>query len=348
MFMRHIPKRLISILAIIVLVIIIGTAGFKIIGGKDKSLLDALYMTAITITTVGYGDVIGLDDKPFGKLFTIIFVFIGAGTIAYLFTTLAAYIIEGELRKVFRRRKMEKHISKMKGHYIICGIGMVGLYVVHELFLTKKPLVAIDIDENKLELFKAHDLGEVDLVVGDATENEILWKAMIEHAKGLFATTDSDNDNIVISLTARQLNPSLRIISRCNDAKNIDKIRRAGADEVVALNFIGGLRMASEMLRPHVTKFLDMMLRDKYSPMRVEEIHVPAHSPYIGKSVKEIDFKGIGNLLIIAARKANNEWIYNPYPDTIIEKDMRMIIISTPEEKELLVTILSGETKKGA
>jgi voltage-gated potassium channel len=344
--LKHIPKKLINIIAIITLVIAIGTVGFKIIGGKDKSVLDALYMTAITITTVGYGDVIGLDNKPFGKLFTIIFVFIGAGTIAYLFTTLAAYIIEGELRKVFRRRKMEKHISKMKGHYIVCGIGMVGLYVVHELFLTKRPLVAIDIDENKVELFKANSL-TVDLIVGDATENEILWKAMIEHAKGLFATTDSDNDNIVISLTARQLNPSLRIISRCNDAKNIDKIRRAGADEVVALNFIGGLRMASEMIRPHVTKFLDMMLRDKYSPMRVEEIHVPVHSPYVGKSVKEIDFKGIGNLLIIAARKTNNEWIYNPYPDTIIEKGMSMIIISTPEEKETLVTVLSGETPKG-
>jgi voltage-gated potassium channel len=304
-------------------------------------------MTAITITTVGYGDVIGLDNKPFGKLFTIIFVFIGAGTIAYLFTTLAAYIIEGELRKVFRRRKMEKHIAKMKGHYIVCGIGMVGLYVVHELFLTKKPLVAIDIDENKVELFEANNL-TVDLIVGDATENEILWKAMIEHAQGLFATTDSDNDNIVISLTARQLNPSLRIISRCNDAKNIDKIRRAGADEVVALNFIGGLRMASEMIRPHVTKFLDMMLRDKYSPMRVEEIHIPAHSPYIGKPVNEVDFKGIGNLLIIAARKTNNEWIYNPYPDTIIEKGMSMIIISTPEEKDLLVAVLSGEPLKGA
>jgi len=127
----------------------------------------------------------------------------------------------------------------------------------------------------------------------------------------------------------------------------LTSIRRAGADEVVALNFIGGLRMASEMIRPHVTKFLDMMLRDKYSPMRVEEIHIPAHSPYINKPVKEIVVKGIGNLLVIAARKTNNEWIYNPYPDTIIEKGMSMIIISTPEEKEFLIAVLSGETKKG-
>lgn len=346
MFLKIIPKKLRNILFIVVAVIFVGTAGFKIIGGSEKSFLDALYMTTITITTVGYGDVIGLDDKPLGKLFTIIYVFIGAGTIAYIFTTLAAYIIEGELKKVFRRRKMEKRIAKMKDHFIVCGIGMVGLYVVHELFLTKWPLVAIDNDEGKLDVFRANNI-DADLIVGDATENEVLWKAMIEHAKGLFATTDSDNDNIVISLTARQLNPSLRIVSRCNDTKNIDKIKRAGADNVVALNFIGGLRMASEMIRPHVTSFLDMMLRDKYSPMRVEEVHVPPGSPYIGRPIKDIDFKAIGNLMVISARKTSGEWIYNPYPDTIVEGKMSMIIIATPEEKELLVEHISGGADNG-
>jgi len=339
--LKIIPKKLRNIIIIIIAVIMIGTLGFKMIGGSERSVLDALYMTAITLTTVGYGDVIGLDNKPLGKLFTIIYVFIGAGTIAYLFTTLAAYIIEGELRRVFRRRKMEKRIAKMKDHYIVCGIGMVGLYVVHEMYLTKRPFIAIDHDETKLDVFKANNI-EADLVVGDATENEILWKAMIEHAKGLYATTDSDNDNIVISLTARQLNPSLRIVSRCNDTKNIDKLRRAGADSVVALNFIGGLRMASEMIRPHVTSFLDMMLRDKYSPMRVEEVHVPAHSPFVGKPVKDIDFRTIGNIMLISARKPSGEWVYNPYPDTVCEKEMSLIIIATPEEKELLVELVSG------
>jgi len=236
---------------------------------------------------------------------------------------------------------MEKRIAKMRDHYIVCGIGMVGLYVVHEMYLTKRPFIAIDNDEAKLDVFKANNIN-ADLVVGDATENEILWKAMIEHAQGLYATTDSDNDNIVISLTARQLNPSLRIVSRCNDTKNIDKLKRAGADSVVALNFIGGLRMASEMIRPHVTSFLDMMLRDKYSPMRVEEVHIPSHSPYVGKPVKDIDFKTIGNIMLISARKPSGEWVYNPYPDTICEKEMSLIIIATPEEKELLVELVSG------
>ncbi len=200
MFLNHIPRRLRYPVIVVSIVVAIGTVGFKIIGGPRKSFLDALYMTAITITTVGYGDVIGLDDKPLGKVFASVYVVVGAGALAYMFTVLAAYVIEGELKKIFRRRKMDKRIAKTKDHYIICGIGMVGLYVVHELFITNKRVVAIDVDEGKLELFKAHDLA-VDLIVGDATENEVLWKAMIEHAKGLFATTNSDNDNIVISLT---------------------------------------------------------------------------------------------------------------------------------------------------
>lgn len=339
MFIKSIPRKLQQIILFILLVVFIGTIGFKIAGGEQKTFLDALYMTAITITTVGYGDIVGVEKSTFGKIFTIFFVFLGAGMVAYLFTTLAAYIIEGELKRVFRRRSMEKRIEKMKNHYIVCGIGMVGLYVVHELFITRRPLVAIDIDDSKMDFLKAHELS-IDLVVGDATENEILWKAMIERATGLFATTNSDNDNIVIILTARQLNPSLRIISRCNDTKNIDKIRRAGADNVVALNYIGGLRMASEMVRPHVTSFLDMMMRDKESPMRVEEVHVPKHSPYIGKPVGEINFKGIGNVLLMSARKTNGEWVYNPFPDTIVEKDMSFIILATPQEKEVLQALL--------
>ena len=167
---------------------------------------------------------------------------------------------------------------------------------------------------------------------------------MIEEARGLFATTNSDNDNIVITITARQLNPSLRIVARCNDAKNIEKIKRAGADSVVALNFIGGLRMASEMVRPHVTSFLDMMLRDKNSPMRVEEIRVPKESPYIGRPVNEMDLRAVGNSMLIAARKINGDWIYNPSPTTIVEKDMSMIVIATSDEKELLVEYISGGT----
>ncbi len=343
--MNNIPKKLQHILMAIVLIIAIGTVGFKIAGGEKTTYLDALYMTVITISTVGYGDVIGLDNKPLGKVFAIIFIFLGAGTVAYLFAALAAYIIEGELKRVFRRRKMDKRIEKIKNHYIVCGIGMVGLYIVHELYNTRRHMVAIDMDETKMDDLKTHNIN-VDMIIGDATENGVLERAMIHRAKGLFATATSDNDNIVIVLTAKQLNPDLKIISRCTDTKNMDKLKRAGADTVVALNYIGGLRMASEMIRPHVTSFLDKMLRDKDSHLRVEEVHIPKHSPYAGKPLEEIDFRSMGNVLLIAVRKSDGDWIYNPHPKSIIEKEMSFIILATVEEREILQALVSEEEKK--
>ena len=337
-----IPRKILHIFYVILLIILVGTVGFKMVGGNKTSWLDALFMTATTVTTVGYGDVIGLEDKPAGKVFTIFYVLFSTGTILYVFTSLAAYIIEGELKTVFRQRSMERRIGKMKNHYVVCGIGMVGLYIVHELYQSKYQQVVVDSDGGKTEILKAHNLN-IDLVVGDATENEILEMAMVQHAKGLFATTNSDNDNVVISLTAKQLNPELRVIARCNDTKNIDKIRRAGADAVVALNYIGGLRMASEMLRPHVVTLIDAMLRDRSSVVRVEEVQVPKHSPYIGKSLEEADFRAVGNILIIALRNERGDWTYNPMPDVLLEKNMHLIFLSTPEQRDLMTSLLAGQ-----
>jgi voltage-gated potassium channel len=340
---NDIGKRLKLIIAIIVAIILIGTAGYRIVGDTDTTLLDALYMTAITITTVGYHDAVGAGTTTSGKIFSSIYLFLSVGTIFYLFTTLAAYMVEGEVRKAFRRRSMEKRVARIKGHYIICGIGMVGLYIVHELYETKRPQIAVDSDALKFDLLKMRSM-DVPFLLGDATENEILEKAMIREAKGLFATTNSDNDNIVIALTAKQLNPNLRVICRCNDTKNADKIKRAGADTVVALNYIGGLRMAAEMIRPHATDFLESMLRDKEHPLRVEEVRVPGRSPYIGKKIEELELASIGNLLLLAIRKGEGEWIYNPSPTLALEPDMRLIVLATPEERQLLHGTLRFET----
>jgi voltage-gated potassium channel len=340
---NDIGTRLRRIVVTIIAIILVGTAGYKLIGGSQTSLLDALYMTAITITTVGYQDVVGAGTTTAGKVFSTIYLFISVGTIFYLFTALAAYMVEGEVRKAFRRRNMEKRVERMRGHYVVCGIGMVGLYIVHELYETKRPQIVIDTDALKFDLLKMRNM-DVPFLLGDATENEHLEKAMIREAKGLFATTNSDNDNIVIALTAKQLNPSLRVVCRCNDTKNTDKIKRAGADTVVALNYIGGLRMAAEMIRPHATDFLESMLRDKEHPLRVEEARVPGESPYVGKRIEELQLENMGNLLLLAIRKGEREWIYNPSPSVVLERDMRLIVLATPEERQLLHGALRFET----
>ncbi len=336
---NDIGKRLKNIILIIVAIILVGTFGYKVIGGADVSLLDALYMTAITITTVGFQDVVGAGNTAGGKIFTIVYLFFSVGTIFYLFTVLAAFMVEGEVRKVFKRRNMEKRIEKMRNHYIVCGIGMVGLYIVHELYETKRPQVVIDTDTGKFDLLKMRNI-DVPVLLGDATENELLERAMVRDAKGLFATTNSDNDNIVIALTAKQLNPQLRVICRCNDTKNTDKIKRAGADSVVALNYIGGLRMAAEMIRPHATDFMESMLRDKEHPLRVEEVRVPEGSSYAGRRIEELELANMGNLLLLAIRRGEGEWIYNPSPTLMLEKDMRLIVLATPEERQILHGVL--------
>jgi voltage-gated potassium channel len=332
---NDIGKRLKRIIVGIVVIILVGTIGYKVIGGPDVSFLDALYMTAITITTVGFEDVVGAGSTSMGKIFTIVYLFFSVGTIFYLFTALAAFMVEGEVRKVFKRRNMEKRIDKMRNHFIVCGIGMVGLYIVHELYETKRPQMVIDTDPAKFDLLKMRRI-DVPVLLGDATENELLEKAGIREAKGLFATTNSDNDNIVIALTAKQLNPQLRVICRCNDTKNTDKIKRAGADSVVALNYIGGLRMAAEMIRPHATDFIESLLRDREHPLRVEEVAVPEISPYVGKRIEDLELANMGNLLLLAIRKDEGEWVYNPPATLVLEKDMRLIVLATPEERQIL------------
>jgi len=326
-------------LLIIVAIICIGTVGYKLIGGEKTTLLDALYMTAITITTVGYEDFIGAGASTAGKVFTTVYLFLSVGTIFYLFTALASYMVEGEVRKVFRRRSMERRIDKMRNHYIVCGIGMVGLYIVHELYETKRPQIAIDSEPAQFDLLKTRNI-DVPVLLGDATENELLEKAMVREARGLFATTNSDNDNIVNALTAKQLNPALRVVCRCNDTKNIDKIKRAGADTVVALNYIGGLRMAAEMTRPHATDFLESMLRDKEKALRVEEVVVPAGSKYVGRDIEALELPNMGNILLLAVRKDGGEWVYNPPASLTLEKDMHLIVLATPEERKLLQYLL--------
>ena len=339
--MRRKETRVKRIVLIIAAIVCVGTIGYRLLGSQNKSLLDALYMTATSLTTVGYEDHVGIHNTVAGKVFSIFYLFVSVGAIFYLFTALAAYMVEGEVRTVFRRRSMEKRIEKMRGHYIVCGIGMVGLYIVHELHQTKRRQIALDSNPAQFDLLKDRNI-DVPMILGDATENETLERAMIKEAKGLFATTNSDNDNIVITLTAKQLNPSLRVVCRCNDTKNIDKIKRAGADTVVALNYIGGLRMASDMTRPHATDFLESMLHDREQALRVEEVRVPDDSKYVGRQVGDLDFTSMGNILLLAVRKDGGKWIYNPPATLSLEKDMHLIVLATPEERKLLQFELSS------
>ncbi len=325
---------------IVAIVLIVGTIGYWFIGDKQYSFLDAFYMTFITIATIGYGEIIDLSGNPWGRVFTMIITVCGLGTILYVITNLTALIVEGDLRQSFRRRKMEKMISNYENHFIVCGIGEAGFHIVNELYATKRLYVAVDTSRNHLESSLETFKDEV-FIQGDATDSEVLIKSGIMKARGLFAVTADDNQNLVIIITAKQLNPSLRIVARCNQIKNSDKMRRVGANSVISPSFIGGLRMASEMIRPVTVSFLDIMLRDKEKGLRVEEISVP--DSFVGKAISTLNMKKYSHSLLLAIKiKDKDGWIYNPAGDYLIQPGNTLIFMTNPEERYKLEDIFNS------
>jgi voltage-gated potassium channel len=322
--------------AILLAIILAGTLGYWFIGGRQYSFVDTFYMTVITITTIGFEEVINLSGNPAGRIFTVFIAISGIGIMAYIVTNLTALIVEGELTRSFRRRRMEKTAASYRGHYIVCGLGRVGCYIASELHATNRPHVLVDINKNSIEKSLVSVEDEV-FIEGDATDSDTLTRAGIENAAGLFAVTEDDNRNLVVSLTAKQLNPRLRVVARCNDTKNIQRTKRAGADAVVSPTAIGGLRMASEMVRPTAVSFLDIMLRDKEKNLRVEELSVP--ESFAGQPVSALNLKKFPRSLLLAI-KTGQDWVYNPPDNYVIDRNSTLVVMTTPEERDDLARFL--------
>jgi voltage-gated potassium channel len=323
--------------AILLAIILIGTVGYWFIGGRQYSFVDTLYMTIITITTIGFGEIINLSGNALGRLFTIFIAISGVGVLLYVVTNLTAMVVEGELTESFRRRRMEKAAGNSRDHYIVCGLGSVGFYIVNELYATKRPHVIVDVDKKNIERSLASLQDEV-FIEGDATDSATLLRAGVEKARGLFAVTGEDNLNLVVSLTAKQLNPHLRVVARCNELRNSEKIKKAGADAVVSPTAIGGLRMASEMVRPTVVSFLDMMLRDREKNLRVEELAVP--ESFVGRPISALNLKRCSHALLLAV-KTREDWVYNPQESYVIDQENTLVFMTTPEGIEELACFLN-------
>ncbi len=334
----QVRRRFIWCSAFLLTIVLIGTVGYWFIGGKQYSFVDTLYMTVITITTIGFSEVIDLSGNPGGRVFTILIAVSGIGILTYVFTNITAIVLEGQLTESFRRRKKEKMVNNYRDHFIVCGLGAIGAYIAAELYGTRRPYVIVEADKEVVE--KAlQSLPDQIVIEGDATNNDTLMKAGIERAKGLFAVTGDDNQNLVISLTTKQLNPRVRVVARCTDIKNDEKVRRAGADAVVSPGFIGGLRMTSEMMKPTVVSFLDMMLREKDKTLEVEEIFLP--DAFVGKPISALDLRRHPHTLILAV-KTEEGFIYNPPRDYVIRITDILVYISTPEGKDELERFLHG------
>lgn len=312
----------------------IGVAGYKVIA-PEATVLDAVYMTVITLTTVGYGEIIDLSTHPGGRVFTIFLLFFGVGTFVYFFSSLTGFIVEGSLEHLFWRRKMQKAIDQMKGHFIVCGGGYTGRHVVKELAQTGREFVLIEADPGHVVDAEEFAGRKLHVIIGDATDDHALVQAGISRASGIFACISNDKDNLIVTVSARLLNPDVRIVSRCMDEAVSQKIQRAGANVVISPNMIGGLRMASAMIRPTVVTFLDVMLRDR-DQLRVEESTVMAGSKLEGTLIEDLRHQHPADALLIALRTTGGDWVYNPRDEVRLESGMTLIYMGSPGARDVL------------
>ncbi|HSD51431.1 MAG TPA: potassium channel protein [Candidatus Methylomirabilis sp.] len=332
----RLQKRLAQIGTLFLLVFTAGTTGFMAVEGWP--FFDALYMTTITLSTVGFQEVHPLSTG--GRLVAMALILGGTGSLLYGLSVVTAFIVEGELTGLLGKRRMEKALERLHGHVIVCGAGETGKHVVEELLKTRTPCVVIE--QNLDRLKHREKLGFAPIIEGDATDGEVLGRARIEVARGLIATLPSDKDNLFVILTARELNPTLRIVSRLVEHESHAKLRKAGADAVVSSNQIGGLRLVSEMIRPHVVSFLDTMLRDPQRVLRVEEAEVAQGSPVVGKTLGELNLVSRVGLVVIAKRRgATGEFVYNPRASTLLDVGDFLIVCGEPAQLESLRDFLA-------
>lgn len=300
----NLRRRLLYALVALLFVLTASVIGYKAIGGPEVTFLQALYMAVITLAGVGYGEIIDTSHNPGLRIFNIFVVLVGVAITVYAFSVLTAFLVEGSIRNIFWRRRMQHRIAELKDHFIVCGLGDTGRYCVEELLKTETPFVAVDVHADNVRKLQESlpDAKDLLFVVGDAADAAVLEQAGITRAHGLLAALPSDKDNLVITVVARQQNSSLRIVSRCTDLKFAERLTKAGANATVSPNHIGGLRMASEALRPSVVSFLDQMLKEKSHTIRVEEISVPQGGAWVGLTINDIDLRGKYQLLPLAIK----------------------------------------------
>jgi len=328
-------RRLVLGLALLVTVVALGAVGYYLIGGGRWAMADCVYMTVITVTTVGYGEILrDMERVEYARTFTMVLLLFGTGSIVYFASTVTAFIIEGDLRNALFASRLKKRMKRMKDHVVVCGAGSTGRHVIEELLATGVPVVAIDVREGELrEIAQKFPAAEFSYIVGDATEDDVIAQAGLERARGVVAALSSDKDNLYLTVSARQLNPAARIVARCAELSHVEKIRRSGADAVVSPNFIGGMRLVSELLRPAVVRFLDDMLRDRRATYRIEEITLGGGAMALGATLREARVRERFGMTVLAVRAADNQsWVYNPDPDERLAPGMTLVVLGSAEQ----------------
>ncbi|MBW1808077.1 MAG: potassium channel protein [Deltaproteobacteria bacterium] len=345
-------KRLRILLLLLLAVFALGIFGFFILGhlaGGQPSLLDCAYQTVITLTTLGSREMLPLANFWYGEFFVIVLMLTGMGVLFVFATSLTAFLVEGEIRNIFRRKKMEKILKNIKDHIIVCGAGATGGYVIAELLGSSQTLVIVDADENRIQhICKAHTKSMIPYVVGQAADDDVLIEAGIDRARGIVATLPDERDNLFITVTARQSNPKVKIVVRASDSQAETRLARAGADSVVSPSRIGGMRLASEMVRPQVVSFLDEMLHDQDKTLRIEEIPLTRGCKMIGSALMDTNLRQEADLLVLAIRDPSGQhYLYNPSPEHILEENATLIVLGPVESVHKIRSRMTYEAGNG-
>ncbi|MFH1243493.1 MAG: NAD-binding protein [Pseudomonadota bacterium] len=320
----------------LVMVVFIGTIGYMVI---DKwQFLDALYMTVITITTVGYGEIRHVSEP--GRIFTIFIIFLGMGILAYTLGMVAQAMVDFQVRSILGRRKLGRKIRSLKDHYIICGYGRIGRIIAQELKANQIPVIVLDQASDSKETLEHQD---IPYIIDDATSEEVLIEAGIDAAKGLVAVVESDADNLFITMTARGLNPKLFILARADNEQTQKKLLRAGADRVTLPYLIGGQKMAHTIVKPVVTDFLELTVHGKDIELKLEELLVGEGSRLNGVTLVDSGIRQDTNIIILAIRKKNGKMTFNPSSQTRIESGDTLISLGGVSDLKRLSQMLKGD-----
>lgn len=327
-------KHIITAILFSIAIVAIGTSGYMLIEGW--SFLDALYMTVITYSTVGYSEVHTISE--IGRLYTIFLIFLGVGFFLYVAGAIIQFMVEGKIRTVLGRRKLDKKIHHLKNHYIICGYGRIGRVICDTLKRSPIDLVVIESDE---KLVPEMDIDNVLYLWGDASDESLLLKAGIQQARGLVAVLGTDAENVFLVLTARQLAPKLIITARASDMDAGKKILAAGADIVESPYEMGAMRMAQRITRPTVTTFLDLAFGSKRTDIQMEEIPISPQSSLHNVMLKDSGIRQNYNLIIIAIKQPNGSMIFNPSFEAKISSGDTVIAVGESKNLKNLEKILN-------
>jgi len=325
--------RLLISLFLLCLIIACGTLGYYHF--EDMEMFESFYMTLITISTVGFGEIKPLS--PAGRVLTIFIIISGISLLTYTLGQIATVFIEGELRKILGRKKLERTISKLKNHFIICGYGRIGETIARELLENNMPMVIIEQDQEMIEHLDASGFL---YLAKDATNEDALLAAGLMRAKGLVTAVSSDADNVFIALTARGINPDIFILSRASDPANESKLLRAGASRVVSPYVIGGRRMAEILHKPTVVDFIDQAMMSSQLGLRMEEAVIGTNSALVGLSLIDSRIRQNFGVIVVAIKQATGKMVFNPSADQVLNNGDVIVVIGKRDDLRRLTKVL--------